>query len=106
MPDVGLALIFSPSEPGAYAAEVRFNPGDMALDDIKFYVALGQGLLYLAGQQTDDVLKVGAQIVMANYEAANPEPEVVPVEPSDIPQELAELPLDNVLEFKAKKKSK
>jgi hypothetical protein len=63
IPENGLLLLFTPNEPGSYEARMAFNPGDMGLEDIKFYVALGQGLMHAATQSTDEVVALGVHVI-------------------------------------------
>lgn len=71
IPESGLLILFTPNEPGSYEARMAFNPGDMGIEDIKFYVALGQGLMHIATQSTDDVVAVGVNVIQELEVAKN-----------------------------------
>lgn len=67
LPEHGLMLLFVPTSGDSYRAEMMYTPPENAdIEEIKFYVALGQGLMQLAHTSTQDVIDIGVEAVNAS----------------------------------------
>lgn len=65
LPENGLALLFYPNGPTDYSAQMLFDPTDLSMEEIKFYMSVGQGLMHMANERMEDVTNLGVSIILA-----------------------------------------